>query len=174
MFEITIAKAQDFDEIYSMYTRVCKELETSPFSPHWEIDVYPNREDITGLINRDEMIICKKNNKIVGAVAVYNGSLESESTEPLEDGEPGENESGIRLFAVHPEFRGIGVSNAMLDYAKTLTRSRGHKALVLTVAIGNSPAENLYRRNGFAFLRETLLYFHSAEGDPYYVCRYEV
>lgn len=174
MLDITIAEMKDFDEIYSMYTSVCKALETSPFSPHWEIDVYPNRDDICGLIERSEMVVCKKCNKIVGAVAVYNGCKTEDAVEPLEEGEPGENESGIRLFAVHPEFRGIGVSNAMIDFAKELTRRRGHSALMLTVAIGNTPAENLYRRNGFTFLRETLLYFHSSEGDPYYVCRYEV
>lgn len=174
MLNVRIADKQNFDEIYSLYAEVCKFLDTSPFSPHWEIDVYPNREDIAGLIERRELVICIDSGKIVGAVAVYNGCAPENATEPLEDGEPGENESGIRLFAVRPGFRGKGISDAMIAFAKDLTRKRGHSALLLTVAIGNTPAENLYRRNGFTFLRKTLLYFHSSEGDPYYVCRYEV
>lgn len=171
-FDVFFADEKYFDKVYELYRTVCKVLESSPYSPHWEIDEYPNKEDLHNLIEKKELLVCTAGDKIIGSVAVFNGENFDDGLE--HPGEPVEGQTGIRLFAVLPGYRGMGVSDAMIARAKEVTGERGHNELVLLVAKGNTPAENLYKRNGFKFVKETIFYDSPDCGHDYYAYKYEV
>ncbi|MGP4117989.1 GNAT family N-acetyltransferase, partial [Levilactobacillus zymae] len=53
----------------------------------------------------------------------------------------------LHLFAVHPDFRGQGVSSAMLQAILKTLRNQGRRVVHLDVMAGNLPAEKLYVAN---------------------------
>ena len=59
------------------------------------------------------------------------------------------NETELLLFAVSPAFRGKGIGFQLLDHLAETARSNGSDRIFLEMRQGN-PAENLYRRFGFA------------------------
>ncbi|MBC3921102.1 GNAT family N-acetyltransferase [Undibacterium sp. CY18W] len=56
----------------------------------------------------------------------------------------------IHDFAVHPDFRGQGVAQGMMQHLSTLSRELGYCKMTLEVLEGNTRAQNLYRAEGFA------------------------
>lgn len=60
----------------------------------------------------------------------------------------------LHLFAVSPEFRGQGIASSMLSAIKSSAR----KAIHLDVIEGNDSAGKLYRKNGFALVKQTELF----------------
>ncbi|MFP8967543.1 GNAT family N-acetyltransferase [Pokkaliibacter sp. CJK22405] len=56
----------------------------------------------------------------------------------------------IHDIAVHPEFRGLGLSQKMLDKVEEIARRKGCCKLTLEVLSNNDIAQNAYRKFGFA------------------------
>ena len=56
----------------------------------------------------------------------------------------------IHDFAVHPDFRGQGIANKMMQYLTALSVELGYCKMTLEVLEGNTRAQNLYRSEGFA------------------------
>lgn len=50
---------------------------------------------------------------------------------------------------VHPDWRQKGVAKTLLDTAISLASARDIRRIVLEVALGNTPARNLYEKLGF-------------------------
>ncbi|KRK96754.1 hypothetical protein FD25_GL001679 [Levilactobacillus acidifarinae DSM 19394] len=70
----------------------------------------------------------------------------------------------LHLFAVHPDFRGQGISSAMLQAILQTLRDQGRRVVHLDVMAGNVPAEKLYVKNGFIFTQERTLHYQDV-GD---------
>lgn len=56
----------------------------------------------------------------------------------------------IHDFAVHPSFRGRGLSQRLLDAVESLAREKHCCKITLEVLEGNTAAQAAYRRHGFA------------------------
>ncbi|MEZ5759027.1 MAG: N-acetyltransferase [Emcibacteraceae bacterium] len=52
-------------------------------------------------------------------------------------------------LAVHPEFRGCGFGEAMLEDTEILAKNRGYDAVHLLVFDNNIPAVKMYEKNGY-------------------------
>ncbi|MET1755638.1 GNAT family N-acetyltransferase [Novosphingobium sp. RD2P27] len=76
----------------------------------------------------------------------------------------GFEEEELLLFAVVPEYRGMGIGRSILDATITSARSRGAKRLLLEMRRGN-PAERLYRTFGFSPIGERKAYYRNALGS---------
>ncbi|HLY88685.1 MAG TPA: GNAT family N-acetyltransferase [Acetobacteraceae bacterium] len=59
------------------------------------------------------------------------------------------DEAEVLTLAVAPEARRQGIARALLETAHKETRLRGGRTIFLEVAVGNTPAHELYRRCGF-------------------------
>jgi ribosomal-protein-alanine N-acetyltransferase len=59
------------------------------------------------------------------------------------------DEGHITNIAIHPEFRGIGAGNLLLQALISLCTAEGITALTLEVRASNTVAQNLYYKYGF-------------------------
>jgi GNAT superfamily N-acetyltransferase len=55
----------------------------------------------------------------------------------------------INSVAVHPNFRRLGIAEALMREAETFIRSHGHDTVVLDVLEHNTPARALYQKLGY-------------------------
>ena len=82
----------------------------------------------------------------------------------LSRGAAGEEE--LLLIAVAPQRRGRGVGNALMQRFARDARTRGAEKLFLEMREGN-PAEELYRRNGFAAVGRRVNYYRSGSSGTF-------
>ena len=76
----------------------------------------------------------------------------------------------IASIAVLPEERRKGLGNMLLQEAETMSRRKGIVKLSLHVAIENSGAISLYRKNGYS-ITETVKDYYGAGRDAFYMER---
>jgi len=73
----------------------------------------------------------------------------------------------IENVATKTEFRGTGVSHALVDKELELARAAGFKRAQVSFFIGNTRAEKLYAKSGFTFAEERRAAdFEAAMGTP--------
>jgi ribosomal protein S18 acetylase RimI-like enzyme len=56
----------------------------------------------------------------------------------------------VSVVAVTSDVEGTGVGRALMDYAESWARARGHATITLSVFEGNRRAQRLYERAGYA------------------------
>ena len=112
--------------------------------------------DVRSRLNFSELIVAELGGRVVGAVTFYPDASQSEQ----EGWPPGW--AGVRLLAVHPDARGLGIGRALMD--ECLRRSRERAALTLglhtTEVMG--VARGMYERMGFVRVPE--FDFHPGPG----------
>lgn len=84
------------------------------------------------------------------------------------------DEAHITNIAVHPEFRGIGLGNAIVEELINEAKRSSISSMTLEVRAGNIPAINLYRKYGFidAALRKN--YYQDTGEDAIIMWKYDV
>lgn len=94
-----------------------------------------SRESIEKELENDiaRYVVAIKNNLVIG----YGGAWLI-----LDEGQ-------ITNIAVHPEFRGLGVSHLLLDALIEVCALEGITAMTLEVRKSNFAAQNLYKKHGF-------------------------
>lgn len=76
----------------------------------------------------------------------------------------GFEEEELLLFAVAPQFRGMGIGRTMLERFSREARARGAHRLLLEMRHGN-PAERLYVRFGFVPIGRRANYYRTPDGS---------
>lgn len=59
------------------------------------------------------------------------------------------DEAHITNIALHPNFRGMKLGEALMNRAIDFAESRGAKSMTLEVRVSNEVAQNLYKKLGF-------------------------
>ena len=116
---------------------------SSAFPPgRWE-DYAQNIRDVRSRLPLGDLIVAELNGVIVGAVTLF--------LKPA--GTPGESWppdwSGIRLLAVHPDYRGLGVGRALMDECVRRSRAKGLKTIGLHTTEMMAIARAMYEKMGF-------------------------
>jgi len=73
-------------------------------------------------------------------------------------------------LAVVPEYRRLGVANALVTQATDAVTRHGAKEFYLEVRITNEPGIELYRRLDFSIVRRVSYYYHDG-ADAYVMCK---
>jgi [ribosomal protein S18]-alanine N-acetyltransferase len=71
----------------------------------------------------------------------------------------------INNIAVHPDFRGQGIAEALMRFVIDKVRSEGATFMTLEVRRSNSPAAALYRKLGFEVLGTRKNYYTKPDED---------
>lgn len=69
----------------------------------------------------------------------------------------------VTTIGIAPEHRRRNLANRLLDHAENALRTRGVNTIRLEVRAGNLPAQNLYRRRGYAVLQRLARYYNNGE-----------
>jgi ribosomal-protein-alanine N-acetyltransferase len=87
------------------------------------------------------------NNKIVGYIGFWHMFQEVQ----------------ITSIAVHPDYRRLGIGEALLDYIIDICEKNNVKEIILEVRISNTIAQNLYFKKGFKKIGVRKWYYRDGE-----------
>jgi [ribosomal protein S18]-alanine N-acetyltransferase len=73
----------------------------------------------------------------------------------------------VNNIAVHPDFRGKGIGEALMRYAIAKVRERGATFVTLEVRVSNAAAVTLYKKLGFEVLGLRKNYYTNPDEDAY-------
>ncbi len=96
--------------------------------------------DVRGRMADSELIVAEINNRIVGTVTLYPQSSNH--------GWP-EGWAGVRLLAVHPDYRGHSIGRALMEECIRRCREKGVKTIGLHTTQLMEIARGMYERMGF-------------------------
>lgn len=131
-------KIDDIDDVY--------DVERLSFITPWSKDAF-----ITELTRNSCAIykVIKYNGKVVGYAGMWCMI----------------DEGHITNIAVHPEFRGIGLGEKLVDALIDEAKKKGIHAMTLEVRVSNEPAINLYKKKGFVSVATRKGYYQDTGED---------
>ena len=152
------ATINDFESIIKFYDDVILRTPAMETYARWKKGQHPTEEGIKAYIEEESMYLYKKNDTIVGAMAVtmYQGEdyHAIEWAKHVEDNEA----SVIHILAVNPDYQGTGVGAEMIREAINLSVDSGMKSIRLDALASNTPAHKTYKRIGFEYRGKQHLY----------------
>ena len=154
---IAAAKESEREAIHGFYEEVCRRLEGEDYGPAWHYGIYPADEELDEHIRAGEMFCARSEGQIAAAMVIegQDDPIYREVDWEIRE----EPIHVLHLLAVHPDFRGSGLSRAMLSFLRERAERMGAKAIHLDVVTGNLPAEKLYRGAGFRFVEEREVWY---------------
>lgn len=81
-------------------------------------------------------------------------------------------EAYITNVAVFPEYRRLGVGEALIDAATHGAESRGCEFITLEVRVSNNPAIELYKKEGYNVVGQRKNFYSNPDEDAYIMTRY--
>ncbi|MCX7883461.1 MAG: ribosomal protein S18-alanine N-acetyltransferase [Caloramator sp.] len=84
------------------------------------------------------------------------------------------DEAHITNIAVHPEYRGIGVGNMLIEDMINCCRERGVHSITLEVRQSNIPAINLYKKYNFKEVAVRKKYYTDNNEDAIIMWKYDI
>lgn len=84
------------------------------------------------------------------------------------------DEAHITNIAVHPDYRGLGLGNAIVEDMVNLSRSLNITSMTLEVRVSNIPAIELYSKYGFVETARRKGYYADTKEDAIIMWRYEI
>ena len=152
------ATINDFESIIKFYDDVTLRTPDMETYARWKKGQHPTEEGIKAYIEEGSMYLYKKNDAIVGAMAVtmYQGEdyHAIEWAKHVEDNEA----SVIHILAVNPDYQGTGVGAEMIREAINLSVDSDMKSIRLDALASNTPAHKIYQRIGFEHRGKQHLY----------------
>ena len=163
MLSIRAARSGEYEAVRAFYHSLIDEMQSSPYLPGWEKDIYPSNEYLRALIDRGELYVGEVDGEIAAAMAL-NGDCNEGYTNvcwPVQ-AQP-EEVVIIHILCVHPRHAGRGYAKALLDWAIADAKRKDKKAIRLDVLKGNLPAERLYRGKGFQYIDTFQMYYDDTD-----------
>ena len=161
--KIRIARPDEYESIRAFYHSLIDEMQSSPYLPGWEKDIYPTNEYLRGSIVRGEMYMGEINGEIAAAMVINGECNEGYAKAQWAVHAEPEEVATIHILCVHPRHAGRGCAKQLLDWAIAHAKRQGKKAIRLDVLKGNLPAERLYRGKGFQYI-DTIRMFYEDTG----------
>ena len=136
------ARTGELDQVALVMRDAYQEYQAS-FPPEmWEVYAR-NIMDVRSRLGVSELIVAEHGGPVVGAVTFYPNAVQSEQ----EGWPPGW--AGVRLLAVHPDARGLGIGRALMDECLRRARRGAAQAVGLHTSEVMRVARGMYVRMGF-------------------------
>ncbi len=141
------AGVEDLDQVSLLIRDAYQEYQAN-FSPEvWE-GYARDIMDVRSRLDTSELIVAENSGRLVGAVTFY------PNTSPSDQGGWPAGWTGIRLLAVHPDARGMGIGRALMDECLRRSRLLSATALGLHTTELMGIARGMYERMGFVRVPE--------------------
>ena len=143
------ATASDLNAIARLYDDLNDHLAAHVNYPGWRKGSYPLRQDAEEGLADGTLYVAELNGQIAGTVMYLRTQCEPYKTVDwqLPFDVP---VIALHILAVHPEYQGMGVGRALMNYAETLARETGALAVRLDTHEYNAPACRLYESCGYS------------------------
>ena len=141
------AKVEELDQVALLIRDAYLEYQAT-FPPEvWE-GYSRDIMDVRSRLEISELIVAENAGGLVGAVTFYPNAT------PSDQGGWPPGWTGIRLLAVHPDARGMGVGRLLMDECLRRSRLRGARTLGLHTTELMAVARGMYERMGFVRVPE--------------------
>ena len=146
------ARSEELDQVASLMRDAYQEYRASFPAQVWE-GYLRDIMDVRSRIGISELIVAEQmspegGGRLVGAVTFYpDASLSERESWPS-------GWAGLRLLAVHPEARGLGIGRILMDECLRRSRQLGVPTLGLHTTEMMSVARGMYERMGFVRVPE--------------------
>jgi predicted N-acetyltransferase YhbS len=145
--QVRDAGVEDLDQVSLLIRDAYQEYQAN-FSPEvWE-RYAQDIMDVRSRLDTSELIVAENSVRLVGAVTFYPNSF------PSDHGGWPAGWTGIRLLAVHPDARGMGIARVLMDECLLRSRLRSATALGLHTTELMGIARGMYARMGFVRVPE--------------------
>lgn len=162
MVKLRKAKIKEAERILKFYQNIISSIEGSEFKPKWN-EHYPNLKFIEKSIEKEELYLCSKDNRII-ACAVLNNRFPPEYGDInwIIDAKPDEIVI-IHAFAVDSDYAGKGIGKEIFNQIENDAWKNNRKTIRLDILDGNIGAQKVFRKFGFEYV-DTVEIFHNAVG----------
>jgi len=159
---IRIAKKEEIDQILRI-TKACAAYLISQNIFQWS-DQYPSKEIFLSDIDRDELYILIKHDRIIGFIVITPiMDIEYKEVDWLT---PDDNNIYIHRLAIHPEEQGKGYAQSLMDFAEDLAIKNNYTSIRLDTFSKNIRNQNFYELRRYHKLGN--VYFLNQSKDPFY------
>ena len=136
------ARIEELDQVALLIRDAYQEYQAS-FPPEVWDGYARDIMDVRGRLDSSELIVAEHAGSLVGAVTFYPDAFGSGQ----QGWPPGW--TGVRLLAVHPDGRGLGIGRALMDECLRRSRQLGAHTLGLHTTELMAVARGMYERMGF-------------------------
>ena len=149
IMNLRLAKKEDLNILETMYNSIIDNMNRQniriwhPYYPFEEFEFD---------IEKNNLYIIEEKNEIICAFCVSNSN---DASQNFEWSDPNSKAVYLSRLGVNTNHLKKGVASKALNFTKQIAFSRGAKFIRLMVAIENTPATNLYLKNGFTKVNGT-------------------
>ena len=136
------ARPEELDQVSTVISAAYRQYAASFPAEVWEAYA-SDIANVRSRLDEAELIVAEHNERIVGSVTFYPDGSRSGA-----EGWP-KGWSGIRLLAVDPDSRGLGIGRALTEECIRRSRERGIGTVGLHTTESMSVALSMYERMGF-------------------------
>lgn len=156
-WQVRCATKADLPAIYQFYREVCAAISTTPYGPAWRWGVNPSEAILQRDLRQGKLLLGYDHARLAAVGVLLPGEDPDYRGAAWQLPATGATIGVLHLYAVHPNFRGRGISTKMLRAILAQARADGQTVLHLDAIKGNVPAEKLYTAVGFRFVEERVV-----------------
>lgn len=159
---IVPAKISDLPEIMRL-TRACAEAMIAQNIYQWN-QHYPSLNAFQNDLKRKELYVLKHQDAIAGTIVI--STHMDDEYKPIQWLTPSKNNLYIHRLAVHPDFQGQGLGQALMEYAEAFAKAKKATSIRLDTFSQNARNNRFYKARGYQKLGE--IYFPKQSAFPFY------
>ncbi len=159
---IVTAKHSELPEILSL-TKACAHEMMARNIFQWN-DSYPSSKAFKNDIERKELLLFKRNNKIIATIVI--SSYMDSVYQKVKWLTPSHNNLYIHRLAVHPEHQQKGIARELMDYVLAFAKAKKAPSIRLDTFSQNKRNQKFYESRGYQKLGD--IYFPNQSEYPFY------
>lgn len=168
------AEPNQYDAVREFYHSVIDGLADMEYGAGWKKDIYPEPNYLKTSINKGELYIGLKEDKIIGAMVFNQDCNESYKEFQWPTQAEVHQVMVIHALGILPQYGGKGYGKKMVQFAIETAKKAQQRVLRLDVLKGNLPAEKLYLSMGFVYLHTLPMFYEDTGWTDYQLYEYKL
>ncbi|MCL6266503.1 GNAT family N-acetyltransferase [Flagellimonas myxillae] len=125
---------------------------------------YPSEQAFLNDIDRNELFVALKNDKVIGAIVV--STKMDEEYVPVKWLVPNGNSTYIHRLCVAPELQGQGYAQRLMEFAEAHSRKNGFTSVRLDTFSQNQRNQRFYEQRGYEKLED--IFYPKQSSHPFH------